>query len=571
MKKIIKLIVFLFLVTACTASPATNPTVVPATSTSTATALPPMPIDERLDAFMSKVPVRTPQPREALPSDGVVEFRVLHWNDFHGELGEQVIDGTWVPGAARLAAFVKAEEAKVDPGQVLLLDAGDWYEGSSFSRPSRGGKVLEFYKSLGVDAITLGNHEFFFGMPRFYQIASEAEPIDILSANLRREGLNNTCSDQRILSPYQIYELGAAQGSKVRVAVIGVSIGNLEVLVNNETWTTGICFHTPAGEIIKIYDELMETEHPDVLIVLSHSGFSEDLKIARDLNAAGKPVDLIIGGHSHDWIEEPEIVGNTYVVTAGELGRAVGEFDLTYDRLSKSLDVKWTQEIFSVCSPEDPDTLAFLQDTVSDSLPKQKCAANIPPPDKSLEYLNGVQLSYIETFDSASVSGWWFDAGQIKNGVLEVVGKDWHGLSRDGILKEGNGVIVDFTYTQGSIFNMFVDYGEWDTDPYKRFGIQIEAGAMVDMWAGKNGIGGASLSGNFIPRPNTTYSLMLALLPDGEFLAVIWDTSDPSKTISYRESIGETWSNLDWAFRIGANSGTVLFDNYQEIKFDSIK
>lgn len=373
MKKIIRLIVFLFLVTACAASPATNPTVVPATATSTATALPPMPIDERLDAFMSKVPVRTPQSREALPPDGVIEFRILHWNDFHGELGEHVVDGTWVPGAARLAAFVKAEEAKVDPGQVLLLDAGDWYEGSSFSRPSRGGKVLEFYKSLGVDAITLGNHEFFFGMPRFYQIASEAEPIDILSANLRREGLNNTCSDQRILSPYQIYELGEAQGSKVRVAVIGVSIGNLEVLVNNETWTTGICFHTPAGEIIKIYDELMETERPDILIVLSHSGFSEDLKIARDLNAAGKPVDLIIGGHSHDWIEDPEIVGNTYVVTVGELGRAVGEFDLTYDRLSKSLDVKWKQEIFSACSPEDPDTLAFLEDTVSATLTKRQC------------------------------------------------------------------------------------------------------------------------------------------------------------------------------------------------------
>lgn len=373
MQKTLKLIVFFFLLTACAASPAAMPTVVPATATSTATMLPPMPIDERLDAFMEKMPVRTPQPREALPSEGVVEFRILHWNDFHGELGEHVVDGTWVPGAARLAAFVKTEEAGVDPNQVLLLDAGDWYEGSSFSRPSRGAKVLEFYKSLGVDAITLGNHEFWFGMPRFYQIASEAEPIDILSANLRREGINNTCSDQRILSPYQIYELGEEQGPKVRVAVIGVSIGNLEVLVYNDAWTTGICFQTPAGEIINIYDQLMETEHPDVLVVLSHSGLDEDLKIARDLNAAGKPVDLIIGGHSHDWMEEPKIVGNTYVVTAGELGRAVGEFDLTYDRVSKSLDVKWKQEIFSACSPEDPNTLTFLEDTVSATLTKREC------------------------------------------------------------------------------------------------------------------------------------------------------------------------------------------------------
>jgi hypothetical protein len=253
------------------------------------------------------------------------------------------------------------------------------------------------------------------------------------------------------------------------------------------------------------------------------------------------------------------------------LGRAVGEFDLTYDRVSKSLDVKWKQEVFSACSPEDPDTLTFLRDTVSDSLPKQQCAANIPAPDKILEYLNGVQLDYIETFDNASVSGWWSETASVKDGVYEILGKNWNGISRDQIFKEGTGVIVDFTYTQGSVFTMFMDSGDWDTEPYKRFGIQIEAGARVDMWAGKNGIGGANLSGNFIPRPNTTYSLMLAILPDGEFLAVIWDPSDPSKTISYREKIGETWANLDWAFRIGANSGTISFDNYKEIKFDGVK
>lgn len=571
MQKIIKLIALVFLLAACSDSPTATPTVVPLTATPTATALPPMPLDERLQAFMEKMPIQTPMPREALPAEGVVEFQVLHWNDFHGELGEHVIDGTWVPGAARLAAFVKAEEAKVEPDQVLLLDAGDWYEGADVSRPSRGAKALEFYKKLGVDAITLGNHEFFYGMPRFYQLISQASPIDILSANFRRQGLNNICSDQRILNPYQIYEMGKAQGPKVRVAVIGVSIRNLDALVYNEIWTTGICFQTPAGEIIKIYDQLMETEHPDVLVVLSHSGLEEDLKIARDLNTAGKPVDIIIGGHSHSWIEAPEIVGNTYVVTAGELGRAVGEFDLRYDRVSKLLDVKWRQEIFTACSPEDPDTLVFLEDTVSASLPKQQCAANIPPPDKSMEYLNGVRLTYIESFDGPSVSGWWSETAKIKDGVYEILGKNWNGIFRDKLFNEGSGVIVDFTYTQGSVFNMFLESGDWDTDPYKRFGVQVEAGTKMDMMAGKKWFGGTNLAGNFIPRPNTTYSLMLALLPEGEFLSVIWDPTNPSKTIYHHEKIGETWSKLDWHFNIGANSGTITFDNYREIKFDGMK
>ncbi len=387
MQKILKFVVFIFLLTACAAPPAVPPTIAPsATATSTATVTPvpvtPMPKDERLDAYLKNVPVRTPQPLEALPSEGVVAFQILHWNDFHGELAEHticesengcVIDDTWIPGAARLAAFVKSEQALYDPGQSLILDAGDWSEGSSFSRPTRGEKVLEFYKLLGVDATTVGNHEFFFGLPRFYQIASEVAPMDMLSANFRQDGLNNTCSDRRILSPYQIYELGEAQGPKVRVAVIGVSAGNLDVMVEKESWSAGICFQSPAGSIIDIYDELMETEHPDVLVVLSHSGLEVDLKIARDLNAAGTPVNIIIGGHSHDWIEEPQMVGNTYVVTAGEYGRAVGEFNLTYDRVLNSLGVNWKQEIFTPCSLEDVDTLAFLQDTIPASLPKKQC------------------------------------------------------------------------------------------------------------------------------------------------------------------------------------------------------
>ncbi len=425
MKIIMKLTAFIFLLTACTASPLPPTIDSSPTATLTPVLVAPMPKDERLDAYLEKVPVRTPQPLEALPSEGVVDFQILHWNDFHAELVEHVIDGTWVPGAARLAAYVKEEQANYEPGQSLILDAGDWSEGSAYSRPTRGEKALEFYKLLGVDATTVGNHEFFFGMPRFYQVAGEAAPIDILSANFRQEGLNGTCSDRRILSPYKIYEVGKEQGSKVRVAVIGVSVGNLETLVYNETWTTGICFQSPASSIIEIYDELMAIEHPDVLVVLSHSGLDIDLKIARDLNAAGTPVDIIIGGHSHDWIEAPQMVGNTYVVTVGELGRAVGEFDLSFDRASSSLDVTWKQEIFTPCSPEDAETLAFLADTIPLSQNKRKCAEVEKNP--SYDYLIDMPLV------SESVGFWTLgkgtfpasDTGLVLGSVISSHGRDY--------------------------------------------------------------------------------------------------------------------------------------------------
>jgi len=195
----------------------------------------------------------------------------------------------------------------------------------------------------------------------------------------------------------------------------------------------------------------------------------------------------------------------------------------------------------------------------------------IPAPDKSLEYLDNVQIVYVDNFDTTR-GGWGFDAGKVKGGVLEVIGKNWNGFVRERDFKDNQGIIVDFTYTEGSVFEMLFDSGEWYTDPYKRFGIYIERNAAtVNVWVGKNGLGGAYLSGNLSPKPDTIYSLLMAVLPDGKFLGVIWDPSDPSKTIFYRENIGKNWSNLTWKYKIGADSGTILFDNYKEITFDSGK
>lgn len=379
-------IIILFFLSGCAATNSSQEQ-----TTATPAALSPTPT-KKITVTQTKTPrpvlppIRTPELREALPAEGVIEFHILHWNDFHGELVEYINEeNIWVPGAARLAAFVKSEKAKYDPDQVLILDAGDWFEGSIFARPTRGGKVLDFYKQLGVDAITVGNHEFFLGVPRFYEVVSQAAPIEIVSANLRKASVvEKTCTDKRILSPYKIFELGTAQNSTtVRIAVIGVSAHYLEYEARSPI--SGVCFPKPEEAIINIYDQLMETEHPDVLIVLSHSGLNSDLQLAEKLNAAGKPVDIIIGGHSHSWIDAPEKIGNTIIVTAGERGRAVGILDLIYNRATAKLDVKWRQEVFSFCSPEDPETLAFLQDTIPAGSPKKPCLTI--PKNPAYDYL----------------------------------------------------------------------------------------------------------------------------------------------------------------------------------------
>ncbi len=146
--------------------------------------------------------------------------------------------------------------------------------------------------------------------------------------------------------------------------------------------------------------------------------------------------------------------------------------------------------------------------------------ATIQAPDKTLEYLNGAQVVNIDTFDLVTDKwGSGLISGGISNGVLNVIGKDWNGIVRNRDFNDNQGIIIDFTQ----------------------------------------------------PKPDTNYSLLMALLPNGEFLGVIWDPSDPSETIFYREKIGKNWSNLTWTFAIGADRGAILFDNFREITFDSVK
>jgi hypothetical protein len=200
--------------------------------------------------------------------------------------------------------------------------------------------------------------------------------------------------------------------------------------------------------------------------------------------------------------------------------------------------------------------------------------ATIPAPDKVLEYLTGVTITFYDNFDIRNTYAWWLDSGDIKNGALEAIGNNnWSGVGRGHRnYKEGEGLIMDFTFTKGSVFEMLLDNGTWATAPYKRFGVYIiDGSARADIYQGANGLGGNNLHGNFAPKADTHYTILIAILPGGEFLAVIWDQTDPSKTILYREKFGDKWTNLTWKFTIGDNKGTALIDNFREITFDSVK
>ncbi len=187
------------------------------------------------------------------------------------------------------------------------------------------------------------------------------------------------------------------------------------------------------------------------------------------------------------------------------------------------------------------------------------------------KYLENARIVEIDTFDNPSG---WNPTNEISNGQLLLVGlgnNNWHGLSNRAILQEGNGVMIDFKFTPGEYFEMYFEGGPWTTSRYKRFGVYVNGDhSNVDIFVGRQRREPSLVPGNLSLQPGTWYSLLMVVGRGGDFLAVIWDPTNPDKALQYRETI-ESWKELDWAFRIQANQGTILFDNFEEIVFDGIK
>jgi serine/threonine protein kinase len=231
-------------------------------------------------------------------------------------------------------------------------------------------------------------------------------------------------------------------------------------------------------------------------------------------------------------------------------------------------------------SPPQPSLTTLMLTTPTVAATETETPANtpvastmIPAPDRPSEYLNDVQVLYIDTFDDPLGSGWNIYAGAVENGVMEIISdKDWIGASRDREFGEYEGVVIDFNYSTNSLSEIYVDRGVWDTDQYRRFGVYIGSdSAGLNKYDGKNDQGGTNLSGNLTLKPDTAYSLLIAILPNGELLEVIWDPAGPSESLLHREKLDETWAGLTWTLWIGVNQGTIQFDNFKEISFSSAK
>ena len=303
-----------------------------------------------------------------------VSFTILHTNDFHGQLEPSGSN----PGMARLAYVVNDIRGTVGADNVLLVDAGDEMQGSLLSNLWKGVPVIDVFNNMDYVVATFGNHEFDWGQTILISRTSEAL-YPYVSANIVVNDTGDCATagwDQPtfVSAPYAIQTIGTAPDA-VNIGFIGVTTQETPFITIAEA-TQGLCFKDPVESILHYYDEL--DAQTDVIVVLSHLGFNDggygygfevygDQTMAQMLIDAGKPVNLIIGGHSHtDVPVPPPVVGGvTTVVQARYNGRQLGRADVTVNP-DGSVEIIWSKIAIPTDGPKDTAIDDLIMSYVND-------------------------------------------------------------------------------------------------------------------------------------------------------------------------------------------------------------
>lgn len=199
------------------------------------------------------------------------------------------------------------------------------------------------------------------------------------------------------------------------------------------------------------------------------------------------------------------------------------------------------------------------------------CGSRTPVPttDQQEVYFSNVTVLDSDSFEKDSGKWELSAAGGIADGKLLLLAKEWYPFVYSRPISDRQGISIEFSYSNDANFEFVFNNGDWGTDQYKRFGVYINNG-VVNPNNPPNNIGSDGIAGGFLLKPDTTYLMMMAVLPGGEFLAVIRYPADPAGVLEYRKTAGAVWSGCEWVFSIGGDNGEIWFDNFTAFAFDGL-
>lgn len=276
---------------------------------------------------------------------GETRFTILHTGDIHGHFTNKD-SPIRLGGVAKLK--YKIDQLKKRHDHHLLLDAGDWTEGTIFYTLNSGEANHRMMEAMGFDAVVFGNHEWLVGPKELYDgfVAADFK-VPVLSANLNLEKLPENIKLQDYMKPYIIKEIGGK-----KIGILGLS--TFEMIFDPFFEPAQIT--EPVQTALKYVKHLREVEKVDVVIVLTHLGVDVDKKIAESVPG----IDIIVGGHTHILTKKPIYTNGVPIVHAGYWAQYLGEYEVTIKSNGK---VELTSHKIHQIDNTVPEN-SFIQDMV---------------------------------------------------------------------------------------------------------------------------------------------------------------------------------------------------------------
>jgi 5'-nucleotidase/UDP-sugar diphosphatase len=291
----------------------------------------------------------------AAPAAAETALRLLHTNDFHARFEpiskydstcseEDNAAGECFGGSARIATAI--ETARDTDRPVLLLDAGDPFQGTLFFNYYEGQFAAEMMNAMGYQAMAVGNHEFDRG-PEALAAFIDSAGFPVLMANA--DIAEGSALDGKT-APWTVLAAGDAQ-----IGVIGAiaeDTGELSSAGPDVTFTDPVA-------AVQAAVKALAAEGIDKIVLLSHLGYPADLRMAEAVPA----LDIVVGGHSNTLLSNtadgaagpyPVMVGNTAIVQAYAYGKYLGVLDVTFDDAGALVSAAGEPVLLDASVAEDP-------------------------------------------------------------------------------------------------------------------------------------------------------------------------------------------------------------------------
>jgi 5'-nucleotidase len=289
---------------------------------------------------------------------------ILHSNDIHGDFVSEVKagKGKLLGGLALLSGYIN--KVRTEEENVLYVISGDMVQGSLIDAEYKGISTMEIMNYLSPDVVALGNHEFDYGLPHLLFLEKMAN-FPIVNANLYIKQYH-----KRLMKSHQIIKKAGLD-----ILFTGIITEKIMDTLKLDPLIGSIVSLEEAsievGKICNVYKK----DDIDLTILLTHIGLESDIALAGLL----KPewgVDMIIGGHSHSFMEKPDVINNVIIAQAGNGTDQVGRFDLVIDDDTNKI-VDYTWKLLSIdedlCEP-DKNLQKFIE-SFSDVVDKKYSVA----------------------------------------------------------------------------------------------------------------------------------------------------------------------------------------------------